>query len=219
MRFVIIGGGGLGLELYTYILCDIKSGIYPDDTSIGIIDESVECEVMKKNQKTNYLGDLQEYAPSAGDYVLIAIGHVENRKKVYQIVKDRCIPMTRYIHPSAWIASNATIGEGCIITPNCIVSAYAEVLDNVVMNVFSGAGHGAKVGAHCVMGPYSVLNGNTVLGEGCYLGTRATLFPSVVLGKGCIIDAHTAVKDSAGDYKIITDRGQYRVLENRLAEK
>jgi|AntAceMinimDraft_1070359.scaffolds.fasta_scaffold34204_2 hypothetical protein len=219
MRFIIIGGGGFGLELYTYIACDIQSGKLPKHCTIGVLDKVANCELMDRIPNANYLGWEQEFVPSEGDRALIAIGSAAGRKRVYKIIQDRQIQLGTYIHPSAWVAPSATLGQGVIVSPNCVVSAFAEVSDNVAINVFCGVGHGAKVGKHSVMGPYSVINGGTVLGEGCFLGTRATLFPSVVLGKGCMVDTHTAVKASAGDFKIISVKGQYLVLDNRLAAR
>lgn len=217
MRFVLIGGGGFGLELYTYISHDIYSGKLPNHYTIGVLDDSPDCELMTRIPKANYLGRVQEFFPSEGDQALIAIGSVAGRKNVYKFALDRAIPLGTYIHHSAWVAPNATIGKGVIVCPNCVVSACAEVSDNVALNVFCGVGHGAKVGQHSVLGPYSVINGDTSLGEECLLGSRATLFPKVRLGKGCMVDAHTAVKASAGDFKIISVKGQYLVLDNRLA--
>lgn len=219
MRFIIIGGGGFGLELYSYITHDIQSGRLPNHYTIGVLDDNADCELMTRIPKANYLGRIQEFVPSEGDQALIAIGSVADMKKIYTLTQEREIPLGTYIHPSAWVAPNATIGQGVIICPNCVVSAFAEISDNVAINVFCGVGHGAKVGVHTVMGPYSVINGDTSLGEGCYLGSRATLFPGVALGAGCIVDTHTAVKASTGDFKIISVKGQYLVLENRLAAR
>ncbi len=219
MRFIIIGGGGFGLELYTYISHDIQSGALPNHCAIGVLDDVANCDLFARIPGASYLGRVQEYVPSEGDRALISIGNVADRMKMYQIAQERQIPLGTYIHPSAWVAHNATIGKGVIVCPNCVISACAEISDNVAVNVFCGVGHGAKVGAHSVMGPYSVINGDTSLGEGCLLGSRATLFPKVALGKGCMVDAHTAVKASVGDFKIISVRGQYLVLDNRLAAR
>lgn len=219
MRFILIGGGGFGLELYTYIAHDIKSGVLPPDCTIGVLDDSPDCELMSRIPDATYLGRVQEFLSTEGDLALIAIGSVAGRKKVFKIAQERQIPLGTYVHSSAWVAPSATIGQGVIVCPNCVISACAVVDANVAVNVFCGVGHGAKVGAHSVMGPYSVINGDTSLGDGCYLGTRATLFPKVVLGKGCMVDAHTAVKASAGDFKIISVKGQYLVLDNRLAAR
>lgn len=219
MRFIIIGGGGFGLELYTYITHDIQTGKLPNHCSLGVLDDSADCELMSRIPDATYLGRVEEFLPTEGDLALIAIGSVAGRKKIFKIVQARQIQLGTYIHPSVWIAPNATIGQGVIICPNSVISACAAIADNVAVNVFCGIGHGANVGAHSVMGPCSVINGDTSLGEECYLGSRATLFPKVALGKGCMVDAHTAVKASEGDYKIISVKGQYLVLDNRLAER
>lgn len=217
MRFIIIDGGGFGLELYTYISRDIECGRLPSHYTIGVLDDNVGCEVVTRIPKADYLGQVQEFVPIEGDRALIASGNVARRRRIYKLVQERQISLGTYIHSSAWVAPNATIGKGVIVCPNCVVSAFAEVSDNVAVNVFCGVGHGAKIGRHSVIGPYSVINGDTELGEGCYLGSRATLFPGVVLGKGCTVDSHTAVKASAGDFKIISVKGQYLVLDNKLA--
>jgi hypothetical protein len=219
MRFIIIDGGGFGLELYTYLSHDIQSGALPDHCTIGVLDDNAACELMTRIPGANYLGQAQDFVPLAGDQALIASGGVSRRTKMYKLAKERAIPLGTYVHPSAWVAPNATIGQGVIVCPNCVVSAFAVISDNVAVNVFCGVGHGSKVGEHSVMGPYSVVNGDTTLGEGCFLGSRATLFPKVVLGKGCMVDAHTAVKASAGDFKIISVKGQYLVLDNRLVAR
>lgn len=219
MRIIIIGGGGFGLELYTYIEHDINTGKFPINCTIGILDESNKCEVLTKIPNAKYLGRIQDFSPSAGDKAIIAIGNILGRKENYKIAQQKNIPLGNYIHPSAFVASNAKLGNGIIICPNSVISAYANIQDNVAINVFCGVGHGANIGMHTVMGPNSIINGDTSLGEGCLLGTRSTLFPKISLGKGCSVDAHTVVKVSTGDFKIISTKGQYLEFDNRVLLK
>ncbi len=217
MRLIIIGGGGFGLELYTYISADVAIGHLPADTSIGVIDDNPQCEIVRRIPSAEYLGPLSDFHPSKSDRGLIVVGSIGHRKRIASIAKARGLELGRYIHPSAWVAPNATLGDGAVICPNVVVSAYAQVADNVAINVFCGVGHGAFIGEHTVLGPYSVINGDCALGEGCMLGSRATLFPGVSLGRGCTVDAHTAVRMSAGDFKILSTKRQDLVLDNRLA--
>lgn len=216
MRLIIVGGGGFGLELYTYIEQDILTGALPSHYTLGVIDDSETCEILTRMPGAHYLGRVKDYEPSSGDQALISIGSIAARKKVYKIMRERGVALATYIHPSAWVAPNAKLGEGVIVCPNAVISACADVENNVAINVFCGVGHGAHVGMHTMMGPYSVINGDTSLGEGCFLGSRASLFPGVSLGRGCSVDAHTAVKVSVGDFKIISVKGQYIELENRM---
>jgi hypothetical protein len=192
-------------------------GHLPADTSIGVIDHSAQCEILRRIPQAEYLGPLSEYQALEGDLGLIALGSAGNRKRIAALAKARGLALGRYIHSTAWVAPNATLGNGVVICANVVVSAFAQIADNVAINVFGGVGHGAFVGEHSVLGPYSVINGDCSLGEGCLLGSRATLFPRVQLGRGCTVDAHTAVRMSAGDFKILSTKRQDLVLDNRLA--
>ena len=218
-RILIAGGGGFGLELYGYLSADLASVERPEPTIVGILNDDPDCEVLRKIPQAQYFGSIQDYQPQPGDAVTIAIGSAPARRKIAELFQSRNASWLTYIHPTALVADSATIGEGAIICPHSIVNAGAQVGDNVAVNVFCSIGHGARVGAHSVLSPYCSLSGDSALGEAGFMGTRATLFPKVVLGNDCVVDAHSPVKQSAPDRKIISTRGQYLVLDNRAAPK
>lgn len=222
-RILIAGGGGFGLEMYAYLtgaFASMPSGTQrPEPTMVGILNDGPDCEVLRKMPQAPYVGSIQDYQPQPGDAVTITIGDAAARRKVAQMLRARGARLLTYIHPTALVADTATVGEGAIICPHSIVNAGAQVGENVVVNVFCSIGHGAQVGAHSVLSPYCALSGDSILGEGGFMGTRATLFPKVVLGANCVVDAHSPAKQSAPDRKIISMRGQYLVLDNRLAPK
>lgn len=218
-RILIAGGGGFGLEMYSYISAELAAVERPEPTVIGILNDSQDCEVLRKIPQALYFGSIQDYQPRLGDAVTIAIGSASARRKIAELLRGRGAHWLTYIHPTAWVADTATIGEGSIICPNSIVNAGAHIEENVAVNVFCSVGHGARIGAHSVLSPYCSLSGDSALGEGGFMGTRATLFPKVVLGSNCVVDAHTPVKQSTPDRKIISSRGQYLVLDNRTAPK
>lgn len=215
-RVLIVGGGGFGLELYGYIQADIAAGRLPGYILGGVLDDSAECELMRKTPDAQYLGPIRDYRPAGNEVVVIALGNATNRLKLSNEMAARGLPQWTYIHPSAWVSPTATLGTGIIVGPNCIINAGASVGDNVAINVFCSIGHGASIGAHSVLSPFSALSGDASVGERCFLGTRATLFPKVSMGNGCVVDAHSAVKQSVGDKKIVSVRGQYIVVDNRM---
>jgi hypothetical protein len=61
MRFIIIGGGGFGLELYTYISCYIQLSKLPKHCTIGVLDEVADLELMAIMPELNYLGRVKEF--------------------------------------------------------------------------------------------------------------------------------------------------------------
>ena len=219
MRLIIVGGGGFGLELYSYVCDDIDKGRLPADTSVAVADANPGCELLSRIPEATFLGDVAECALEPGDRALISVGNTSARRKLYAICEKRGIPLGTYVHSTAWVAPSARLSAGVIIGPHSVVAAFATVLENVATNVHCGIGHGSLVGRHSILGPYSVINGDTTLGESCLLGTRVTLFPRVSLGRGCVVDAHTAVRTSADDYRIISVKRQDIVLNNRLADR
>ena len=87
---------------------------------------------------------------------------------------------------------------------------------NVAVNVNCSVGHESVVGISSVLSPYSAINGNAKVGDLCFLGTRATVFPGVVVGSKSIIDSHSYVQSSVKSKSIVSSRGEYIVLNNRL---
>lgn len=215
-KLVIIGGGGFGREIFHYIKSDIDQGILKNCAIEGVIDDNPSCELILNTPDVEYLGNLATYKPADDQAIIIAIGRTTTRAKIYATLDSLGVNLFNYVHSTAIIAPDAIIEEGCIICPNTVVNAGARVGKNTAINVFCSIGHGASIGKHSVLSPYCSMSGDSALDEICFMGTRATLFPGVRMGKGCIVDAHTAVKQTVGDGKIVSMRGNYLVLDNRL---
>lgn len=215
-RVLLCGGGGFGLEVLEYLRSDVQAGALPGVEIAGLLNDTAVCEVLEAHPGLPFLGSPQEYTPSADDAVLIALGSVDLRRRMADTLAARGARLFTYAHRSAWVSPSARLAPGVLVCPHSIVNAGAELAANVAVNVFCSVGHGAKVGEHAVLSPYCSLSGNSVLGDRGFMGTRATLFPKVVLGPDCIVDAHSAVKQSAPAGKVISVRGQYLVLDNRM---
>ncbi|MBW8269321.1 UDP-3-O-(3-hydroxymyristoyl)glucosamine N-acyltransferase [Caldovatus aquaticus] len=66
-------------------------------------------------------------------------------------------PPTPGIHPTAVVAPDADIGEGCEIGPYAVIGA------------------GARIGPGCVIGPHAVVGPGVVLGAGCRIHAHASI--------------------------------------------
>ena len=215
-RIVMVGGGGFGRELYSYIKADLAAGHMKGFSLAGLLDDNPDCELAWKSPELTYLGALTSFEPLGNEVLVIAIGKVSIRRKIFEEIKSRSLSLLTYVHSSAQVMSESLLGEGIIVCPNTIINVGAKLGDNVAVNVFSNIGHGASIGSHSVLSPYCAMSGDSKLGDCCFMGTRATLFPGVLMGDGCIVDAHSAVRQSVGDNKIVSIRGEYLILENRL---
>jgi sugar O-acyltransferase (sialic acid O-acetyltransferase NeuD family) len=215
-RIVIVGGGGFGRELYSYIKADLAAGRLNGFTLAGVLDDNPDCELAVKSQELTYLGALASFEPQGNEVLIIAIGKTSIRRNIFEEIKRRGISLFTYVHSSAQVMHEVTLGEGSVVCPNTIINVGAKLGDNVAVNVFCSVGHGASIGGHSVLSPYCALSGDSKLGVCGFMGTRATLFPGVAMGDGCIVDAHSAVRQSVGDNKIVSVRGEYLVLDNRF---
>ena len=212
---VIAGGGGFGYEVAEYIYQDISRGLLQDVQLRGIIDDQEDSR-RRSQIPLPYLGTITSYTPKIDEHIVLAIGQPSVKKNVVRKLKAAGCSFFTYVHSSVYVSSSANIGEGSIVCPFCIVNSGANIEKFVTVNVYSCIAHGALVGQFSVLSPYSALNGDSKIGEACFLGTRATLFPRTTIGNNCIVDSHSYVKFDAGDNSLITNRGKYTVLNNRL---
>lgn len=215
-RIVIVGGGGFGRELNSYIKADLAAGRLNGFSLAGLLDDNPDCELAGKSPELTYLGSITGFKPQGNEVFVIAIGKASIRRKIFEEIKRRHLALFTYVHSSALVMSEAALGEGTVVCPNTIINVGAKLGDNVAVNVFCSIGHGASIGSHAVLSPYCALSGESKLGECSFMGTRATLFPGVVMGNGCIVDSHSAVRQSVGENKVVSVRGEYLVLDNRF---
>lgn len=211
-NLIFIGGGGYFLELFEYIDNDIKKGQLKGVRIKGVIDD----KHLDGLTFSTYLSTVDSYEIVEGDVFIISIGNPYIRERIFSKFKSRGAKFITYIHPTSIIAPSAKIGEGCIICPYSIVNSLSSIGENVSLNVHSSIGHEAKIGSNSVISPYVALNGCSEVGRQAFLGTRCTIFPGVTLGDKVVVDSHTAVRDCYKEQMLLTDRGNFVAVKNRM---
>ena len=89
----------------------------------------------------------------------------------------------------------------------------------MVLNVYCGVGHGATIGEHSVMSPYSVINGDCDLGEAVFLGSRVTLNPKVKVGSFSLIDAGCILRENILEFSLVSQRVEQKIFDNRILRR
>lgn len=211
---VVIGAGGFAEEIIDYLRA------LQSVTLIGVVDDYLPGAAPTTVRDAPFLGTL---AAAMASYprarFVVAAGRPAHREDCCEQVLAAGRELFTLVHPSAIIAPDAELGPGCIVAPFAIVNAGARLETGSVLNVFCSVGHGAHVGAYTVLSPYAAINGWGQTGRACFLGTRATIFPRVRVGDRCEIDTHSYAKVDVDDCMIVTVRGDYRVLKNRLEKR
>lgn len=139
------------------------------------------------------LGTIDGYQIADGDVFAVGLGDVAPRRAVTEKLRARGARFARVVHPSAWIAPTATLGDGVVVAPFCAVGPDTFVGDHAVLNYYAHLGHDARAGAWCVMSPYCSLHGYSVLEDECFMGAHAMVAPRKRVGRGSSVAAGSVV--------------------------
>ena len=173
LELIIIGAGGFGRELHEMLWhvfsqdeYRLKGFLANDDGNLS--QWQIEAPV---------LAAPEDYQPEPNDRFLLAIGHMEARRRTVDAVTGKGGQFVSFIHPKAQVATTAKIGEGAVIYPFATVSNAAELDFHVHLNYYASVGHDCRVGRMCLLAPYATLNGFVTLEEQVYISTHGTVAP------------------------------------------
>lgn len=185
---IIVGAGGLGREVYQWAQDCIGAGAawqirgFVDDNDSALAGAKTDAHI---------LGRPDDYPAHADDRLLIALGDVRHRKAMAQRLSGS--RFATLVHPSANVASTASVGEGSLICPFALVGPDAQLGKHVLLNFYSSAAHDAKIGDYSVLCPYATVNGHAQLDDEVFLGTHATVAPGRRVGSDSKVNANSVV--------------------------
>jgi sugar O-acyltransferase (sialic acid O-acetyltransferase NeuD family) len=185
---VIAGAGGFGRELAAYARdAGFDVAGFLDD------DESVKASLSGPDRDAGLRGPIRSYAPQPGETVAIGIGHVATRLRVAEALLERGAQLTNVVHPTAWVAPSASLGEGVALAPFVCVGPDVRVGDLTMLNMYASLGHDTVVGRCCVLAPYSFAAGYSTLEDEAFLASHAVVTPGKRIGARARISAGAVV--------------------------
>ena len=193
---VIIGAGGFAREI-----AGLLPGFLPDRewTLKGFLGKDAGA-APDLSLPAPLLGDPDDYTPDPSDALVLAIGHMPSRRRIVDGLTDRGGRFLQLIHPTAFIADSAELGEGVIVYPFAAVSHDARVERCAKLNFYASVGHNGVIGACALLAPYATVNGFSTLEADVYLSTHATVAPLVRVGTRSKLSANScATKDVPED--------------------
>lgn len=180
---LVYGAGGHGRVVGDAVLASGRS-------LAGFIDDAPKGPVWGRSVTT--FGALADRDVDAFE-VALGIGDNFVRERVYRSLRERGIRVASVVHPSAIVASTATIDEGTVVLARVVVNADARVGVGVVLNTGSIVEHDAKLGDFCFLGPGVALGGTVRVGQRSLLGVGACVKPNLALGDDVVVGAGGAV--------------------------
>ena len=138
------------------------------------------------------IGDPDDFEPSPGDGLLLAIGIPMVRRRVAESLLTRGARFLTLIHPTAIVAASASIGCGSILCPYSIVSDAVRVGRFTLLNYHTSLGHDASTGDFSVLSPYATLGGGAHVGADVFMGLHASVAPGKSVGDSSKVSANSA---------------------------
>lgn len=194
---ILVGAGGFGREVLRYVKDAV--GNDPRVRLKGFLDDNpnvlqgFQCEL-------SILGSIRGYRIEAEDHFVMAIGDPLTRAKIIREMEGRGARFITIIHPTAHVASNATIGNGCIVSPFSSIGSDAKIGNHVVLTWYSSLAHDSITHSFVILSPYATANGSVLLEEGVFLGTHATVNPMIRVGAWSKIAAGSVVYRHVAPY-------------------
>lgn len=126
--------------------------------------------------------------------VLIAIGDSQARANIWKRLPKRTCFFS-FIHSSAQILDPLTIliGEGSIITANCILTTNIKIGKHCHLNLGTTVGHDCVIGDYFTTAPGVNISGTNKIGNNVYFGTNSSTKEKITICDDVIIGLNSGV--------------------------
>ncbi len=182
IRVALIGAGSLGVQLAHQLRLagTAVAGFYDDVRPTGTVIEDLGT----------VLGPIPT-EPPAGEHptphLLMAIGynHLERRSQVFQDLTRAGFKFHTLVHSTAWVDPTATLEEGVVLYPGCIIDRHVRIGANVLLNNGCIISHDSAIGEGSFLAPGVVISGNCRIGSRSFMGTGTVVRDGVSTANDC----------------------------------
>ena len=190
-RLIIVGAGGHGKVIADNALKNGYTDIsFVDDCAIG---ECIGFPIVGTSDEIEKLND------GATDFI-IGIGNNATRKL---IAEKYNVNWVSFIHPSAQIAVNVSIGKGTVVMAGAVVNVCASIGCHCIINTGAVVEHDNIIENYVHISPRVALGGTVCIGECTHIGIGAVVKNNISVHSDCVVGAGAVV------VKNIKDNGIY----------
>jgi len=138
-------------------------------------------------------------------YSLVAIGGTNGkvRVEILEYLSSKAIAPIVVIHPTAFVARSAIIGEGCQVLANSSVSVNVKMGVSCIINTSASVDHECELGDGVHVAPGAILDGCVTVDNYSFIGSGAVVLPRIHVGKNVIVGAGSIVTKDIPDGKVV----------------
>lgn len=189
-NLVIIGGGGMGKEIF-----------YTATNSIGygtefIVKGFIDDNIHSMDGFVGYppvLGTIADYQPIENDVFCCSIGNVQTKRKLCELIRSKGGEFQSIIHKDAQIRNQISIGNGTIVDWNAAIGSNAIIGENCLIQAFACVAHDCRVGDYSRLDVRTLIVGGVKVGDNVTIHTNSVVSHNVTIGNNAIVGAMSFV--------------------------
>ncbi|MGJ1445032.1 acetyltransferase [Sphingobacterium spiritivorum] len=186
---VIIGAGGFGRELLSFINHSRKYGVNVPNI-VGFLDDDLAA-LDKFNLNLQVIDSLFNNDLNKYESILLAINNSNIKRDIFCNTDPSKI--TGFVHHTCIIGDRTKIDQSVVLFPNVIISCDAVVSKGVFVNCGSQIGHDVFIDEFTNIMANVDLGGHCKVGKNVLLGTGSTIYPGVKIANNTIVGAGSVI--------------------------
>lgn len=122
-------------------------------------------------------------------HLILGFGNGAARLRLSALVRATGFSLATAIHPSAVMATDASIGAGTVVTAAAVINPGSSIGENAIVNTSASVGHECLIGEGAHVGPGARLAGKVVVGRAAWIGIGAVAIEGVRIGANSLVGA------------------------------
>jgi sugar O-acyltransferase (sialic acid O-acetyltransferase NeuD family) len=177
-KILIIGTGGLAREFTSWFKDSFEIVGYSSNEHNDHSEFNLPGILYTENVTPDLIGT---------DLAVMCIGNSVIKKRVYNEFSRAGFSFPTFVHHSSVYSESATLQDGVIIAPQCVVSPNVKIGKLTYINFCCGIGHDAIVGDFVQMNPGSQIGGESKIGDQVLIGTNSVVLQGISIGDGATV--------------------------------
>lgn len=130
-----------------------------------------------------------------GLFAAIAVGGARGRDRIELMdsLQERGLKPLTVIHRTAFVATDAQVGESCQIMAQAAVCTHVRLGSGVIVNTAASVDHDCIIGNGAHIAPGARLAGEVTIGERAFVGVGAIVLPRIHIGEDAVVGAGAVV--------------------------
>lgn len=189
MDVVILGAGGHGKVVLDILRAQRQHHV------VGFLDADPSLAGTKVGGvevlgAVNLLGRLRQQRVRGA---IVAIGDNRTRRRYADEILACGLELISAVHPSAVVASGATLDAGVVVAAGAVVGVDSKVGRDAIINTGALVDHECIIGAAAHICPGVALAGRVEVGAEAFVGIGSRVIQCVKIGAGALVAAGAVV--------------------------